>query len=77
MAHAGEHAAPMVRAGAGFQNNFRCRLLAEKSFDLRAPQLAAQNRPLPFINAMKREDMFGRVDRNALDFHRAALPRGW
>ena len=77
MAHAGEHPAPVVRAGAGFEGHLRRRQLAEKPFDLRPPQLAAQRRSIPLIDAMERENMLGRVDRNALDFHRAAFPRGW
>ena len=72
----GEQAPPMMRARASFKSNLRRRQLGEKPFELRSPQFAAQDRPLPFIDTIKREDMLGRVDRDALEFHRTALPSG-
>jgi len=59
----------MVRSTASLQNHFRSGQLAEKSLNLAALEFSPQNRPLPLVNTMQRENMFGRINRNTLIFH--------
>ena len=77
MAHRTEPAAPVMRAGTGFQRHFGRLQLGEERLDLRPPEITTQHRPFHLIDPVDREDMLGRVDRNPLVCHRAALSLGW
>src|ERR1019366_6798590 len=59
----------MMGATASLQYHLRRILLAEESFHLGALELAPQHRAFLLIDAMKREHVLGRVDRDAFIFH--------
>ncbi|WP_241763230.1 hypothetical protein [Acidiphilium sp. PM] len=69
--------APVVRPGTGFERHLGRRQPGEEPLNLRAPEVVAQNRSFLLVHRVDRENMFGRVDRNPLVFHRAALSSGW
>src|SRR3954452_8918284 len=69
MAEPTQQARPVMRAAASFQNHLRGFLLGEKGFHLAAFELASQHGTFLLIDPMKREDVFGRVNRDALEFH--------
>jgi hypothetical protein len=64
-------------SGARLENDLGGCELGKEWLDLRAPDLATQYRPFLFVNGVDRENMLGRVDRNALVFRQAALSLGW
>ena len=59
----------MVGAPAGLQDHLGGLLFAEEGLYLAAPELAPQHRALLFIHTMQREDMLGRINRDALILH--------
>ena len=59
----------MVRASARFKHDFRCLLFGEEAFHPRALEFAPKHRVLLFIDTVQREDVLGRVDRDALKLH--------
>ncbi len=69
MAELAQQARPMMRATTSFQNHLRGVLLGEKGLHLEALQLASQHGTFLLIDPMKRENVLGRVDRDALKFH--------
>jgi hypothetical protein len=76
MTQLNEQAAPMMRAAARLQHHFSRLQLAEKRLDLATPELAPEHRAILIINAIQRENVFGRIDRNALKHHLGG-PRWW
>ncbi len=61
-----KHTGPVVRSAASLKNHIHWRQLAKKCISLAALKLAPQNRPLLLIHAMQRENMFRRINCNAL-----------
>jgi hypothetical protein len=66
MAQSAEQAPRMMGATASLQYHLCCILFAKEGFHLAAPELAPQYRAFLLIDAMKREHVLGRINRDAL-----------
>jgi hypothetical protein len=59
----------MLGPATRLQNHFRSWQLLEKSVQLITLELPPQHRPLLLIHTVDRENMLGRISRNALKLH--------